>query len=413
MTNLRFAAVVPWCREAAVPVLVLACIATTPYAPYAGVCGPSVDSFTQAPGADVKIDDVKVEESGLNASKPDDSNNGTASDTDKQQVADTQPAAQPAMVDLASASPTKPEVAHLQVASAALDAIPVPSPEPPAAAAPDPIVTAALTDPAEALPGDAATEPLAIQSVAPTQQPSDAGIEIVDDCIVLETCVDRYLWTLYKRAPKEDSVKVEERRQVTIKRRGKHVTVTRTFSRVTDEDFAWKDPKAATKCGMSIEDYVIGGVDADFKLRLFQMLHAAEQAGLAPGITSAFRDDYRQSIASGLKAADNRSYHGGSLHGGYGHGLAADIVSIKGATRAERLASTNILWKWIDANGKDFGIGRPYMNRDPPHVAPIDGEEYAKHRPSMKQHLAHLMAKLRKLALGEGRGSVPQQRTSR
>jgi hypothetical protein len=413
MTNLRFAAVMPWCREAAVPVLVLVCIATTPYTPDVGTRGPSVDSFVQAPIADAKIDDVKVEESRLDASGPDDSNTGTASDTGEQQVADTQPAAQPTAVDLASVSSTKPEVAHLEVASAAPDTVPVPSAETPAAAAPDPVVTAALTDPSEALPGEATTEPPARQSTATTPEPDDAGVEVVDDCIVLETCVDRYLWKLYQRAPKEDSIKVEERRQVSIKRKGKHVTVTRTFSRVTDEDFAWKDPKAATKCRMSIEDYVIGGVDADFKLRLFQMLHAAEQAGLAPGITSAFRDDYRQSIASGLKAADNRSYHGGSLHGGYGHGLAADIVSIKGATRAERLASTNILWKWIDENGKDFGIGRPYMNRDPPHVAPIDGEEYAKHRPSMKQKLDHLVAKLRKLALGEGRGSVPQKGTSR
>ena len=36
----------------------------------------------------------------------------------------------------------------------------------------------------------------------------------------------------------------------------------------------------------------------------------------AHGITSAFRDDYRQSIASGLKAATDWSYHGGSFRGG-------------------------------------------------------------------------------------------------
>ena len=60
-------------------------------------------------------------------------------------------------------------------------------------------------------------------------------------------------------------------------------------------------------------DYVIGGMDRDFRLKLFHMLHAAEDAGLSPGITSAFRDDYRQSIASGLKAANDRSYHGGSF----------------------------------------------------------------------------------------------------
>src|SRR5262245_39145513 len=87
-----------------------------------------------------------------------------------------------------------------------------------------------------------------------------------------------------------------------------------------------------------------------------------------------------QSIASGNKAATNRSYHGGSLRGGYGHRLAADVVSTKGETRAERWISTEILWKWIDAHGKEFGVGRPYLDRDPPHIAPIDGKEYADHR---------------------------------
>jgi hypothetical protein len=105
---------------------------------------------------------------------------------------------------------------------------------------------------------------------------------------------------------------------------------------------------------------------------------------MTPGITSAFRDDYRQSIASGLKAANNRSYHGGSLRGGYGHGLAADLVSVQGATRAERLNASQAFWGWIDKRGKEFGIARPYLGRDPPHVAPIDGLEIATHRPGMK-----------------------------
>src|SRR5581483_2965533 len=178
--------------------------------------------------------------------------------------------------------------------------------------------------------------------------------EIVDECLVMETCVDRFLWQLYQRTPKEDSVKESTERRVTIKKKGKLITVKRTTTIVVDEDFGWKDPKAAKTVGMSLPDYVIGGVDRNFKLRLFQMLHAADQAGLAPGITSGFRDDYRQSIASGLKAASNRSYHGGSLRGGYGHGLAADIVSVKGAGRAERLANSNILWKWVDDHGSEF-----------------------------------------------------------
>jgi hypothetical protein len=134
-------------------------------------------------------------------------------------------------------------------------------------------------------------------------------------------------------------------------------------------------------------------MDRSFKLKLFHTLHAAEQAGLQPGITSAFRDDYRQSIATGLKAATDRSYHGGSLRGGYGRGLAADVVSVKGATRGQRWVSTEKLWKWIDDHGKEFGIGRPYLNRDPPHVAPIDGQEYASRRGGAKTEVAEAKVK--------------------
>jgi hypothetical protein len=169
------------------------------------------------------------------------------------------------------------------------------------------------------------------------------------------------------------------------------VKVTRTFTRLVDNDFTWKDPKAADRVRLTMMDYVIGGMDRGFKLKLFHALHAAEQAGLSPGITSAFRDDYRQAIASGLKAATNRSYHGGSLRGGYGHGLAADIVSVNGPTRAQRWVATEQLWKWVDSNGKSYGIGRPYLDHDPPHVGPINGEEYAKHRgPAVRQAFAEL-----------------------
>ena len=215
---------------------------------------------------------------------------------------------------------------------------------------------------------------------------AESSIEIVDECLVVDICIDRYLWSLYQRTPKEDSIKVDEQRKVTVKRKGKTVTVTKNFTSLVDEDFGWKDPKAAVRAGMPMMDYVIRGMDRTFKEKLFYMLHAADEAGLSPGITSAFRDDYRQSIASGLKAASDRSYHGGSFRGGYGHGLAADVVSVKGATRAQRQASTDIFWKWIDGHEKEFGIGRPYLDRDPPHVAPTDGKEYASHRGTPTLH---------------------------
>jgi hypothetical protein len=249
---------------------------------------------------------------------------------------------------------------------------------------PQPIVVAALTDPAESLPPEVppAQAPTAGTADAPPQDtatPADR-IEIVGECIAVDVCIDQYLWALYQRTPKEDTINETEQRKVTIKRKGKTVTVTRSFSKQVDNDFAWKDPKAAERVSMSMIDYVIGGMDRSFKIKLFHALHAAEAAGLQPGITSAFRDDYRQSIASGLKAASNRSYHGGSLRGGYGHGMAADIVSVNGANRAQRWTSTEILWKWVDANGKQYGIGRPYLGHDPPHVGPIDGLEYVSKR---------------------------------
>jgi hypothetical protein len=243
-----------------------------------------------------------------------------------------------------------------------------------------------------------------LSDIEPIDTKVTKSVEIVDECLVFDICVDRYLWTLYQRAPKEDAIKKRGRKRITIKRKGKKVTVFRAFTKFVDEDFSWKDPMAAQRIGMPTMDYVIGGMDRSFKLKLFQMLHAAEAAGLAPGITSGFRDDYRQSIASGLKAASNRSYHGGSLRGGYGHGLAADVVSVEGGTRDQRFASSVKLWRWIDEHGKEFGIGRPYLGRDPPHMAPIDGEEYAKHNRGTRE------ARASSKKMGTNMGNVKKTR---
>ncbi len=281
-----------------------------------------------------------------------------------------------------------------------------------------PIVEAILPDPSQTQPGETPPVQVAIAST-PDPVPNDtraavSTIEIFDECLVADICIDQYLWALYQRTIKVDSIKVHERRKVTVRRKGKTVTVTKTFTKRVDDDFTWKDPKAAEKAGMSMMDYVIGGMDRSFKLKLFHALHAAEQAGLSPGITSAFRDDYRQSIASGLKAATGRSYHGGSSRGGYGHGLAADVVSVKGATRTERWVSTDILWKWIDARGREFGIGRPYLDRDPPHLAPTDGKEYAAHHRGTKvQHAVLDVKKRDRLAVRNDSGAAKRSRNAR
>jgi Uncharacterized protein conserved in bacteria (DUF2147) len=241
----------------------------------------------------------------------------------------------------------------------------------------------ASSDTSQMLPSE--TSPVQI-AMASTPDPlhSDAkeavsAVKTLGECAAAEVCIDQYLWSLYQRTPKLDTIKVVELRRVGVKKNSKLRTIIENITKLVDEDFTWKDLRAAEKAGMPLMEYVIGGMDRSFKLRLYHALRALDEAGLAPGITSAFRDDYRQSLASGLKAAIDRSYHGGSFRGGYGHGLAVDVVSVKGNTRAERSASSEKLWKWIDTNGKEFGIGRPYLDKDPAHFAPIDGKEYADH----------------------------------
>ena len=340
-----------------------------------------------------------------------------AANAEAMEAAQVTAATTPRTITISYAAPDTPEVA----AAAELAARPPIGTKPPtdanpatdakpvadttaASDRPQPIVLAALTDPAEVL----SPEIPPAQATAGTADtlPQDAAatpgrIEIIGECLDAEPCIDQFLWALYQRTPKEDTIKETEKRKVTVKRKGKRVTVTRSFTKLVENDFTWKDPKAAERAGMSMSDYVIGGMDRSFKIKLFHMLYAAEAAGLQPGITSAFRDDYRQSIASGLKAASNRSYHGGSLRGGYGHGLAADIVSVNGANRAQRWTSTEVFWKWVDANGKQFGIGRPYLGRDPPHVGPIDGQEYTSRRSGTKSAAANVKKRHRHAAHGK------------
>ncbi len=382
--NPRLAAFATFGREVAIPASVFLWLAT-----FGSGAAPLVDRLVPALAADATIADIPVAEK-------------------RQPVAAVTADVQPIARAIADSVTIDQPATQTTVAGAASA-----SPQP----APEPIVTAALTDSSEMLKPE--TPPAATQTSAVTPEPANirpaaSPAEARDECAVVDTCVDRYLWSLYQRTPKEDSVKEPHQRQVTVKKKGRLVTVTRSVMTLVDEDFAWKDPKAADHVGMPLTDYVIGGMDREFKLKLFQMMKGAEEAGLLPGITSAFRDDYRQSIASGLKAADNRSYHGGSLRGGYGHGLAADVVSVNGATRAERLNSSQALWVWIDAHGKDFGIGRPYLGRDPPHVAPIDGKEYADHRPGMKARQTASAAKPdKKLASRDERGSVKRMKIAR
>ena len=102
---------------------------------------------------------------------------------------------------------------------------------------------------------------------------------------------------------------------------------------------------------------------------LFEIGHRMDAAGIEWTILSGFRDDFRQKMASGLKAHVNNSFHGGSAAtGGYGHGCAVDIAS------ADRLADFAV-WKWVDKNGRDFALCRlgvqltPFRTRGPIRTA--------------------------------------------
>jgi hypothetical protein len=246
------------------------------------------------------------------------------------------------------------------------------------------------TNPAAASPAEMSHGETSYGKTSPVEEkPADGS----DACAADQACVDDYLWSLYERTPKLDTVKEPQQTKVTVKRKGKTTTLMKTVAKLVGEDFAWKDPKAADVAGIALKDFVIGGMDPGFQVTLYRALRMLDAAGFKPGIMCAFRDDYRQSIASGLKAQNDRSYHGGSFRGGYGHGLAADIVSIRGETRMERLESTGQMWDFIDRHEKELGIGRPYLDRDPPHVGPIDGQEYADHRLRPKMQRADSAAR--------------------
>jgi hypothetical protein len=148
--------------------------------------------------------------------------------------------------------------------------------------------------------------------------------------------VDEYLWEVYERT----SVK-----------------------RDSTGDFTWKDQAAAKRLGMSLKAYTIVGMDPDFREQLFHAGRALDAAGIRWSMLSAFRDDYRQGLASGFKAHGGHSQHGGSeATGGYGHGRAIDITSADG--------DGETVWQWLDAHGGKFGLHRPMPSADPAHVQP-------------------------------------------
>jgi hypothetical protein len=168
--------------------------------------------------------------------------------------------------------------------------------------------------------------------------------------------VDDYLWQVYMRAPvKKDS----------------------------SGDFTWKDAAAAKRMHMSLKDYTIRGMDADFREQMYHMGRAMDAAGLRWSMLSAFRDDYRQTLAAGFKARTGNSQHGGSRAvGGYGHGRAIDINNTEGGDEQ--------VWHWIDAHGAKYGIRRPMPGYDPAHIQA--GGDYQRIAMGLREHRTHAVA---------------------
>jgi len=116
---------------------------------------------------------------------------------------------------------------------------------------------------AQQLPAQAAASQPAPEADAPQSAQEGAGqdaarpavgSDALDACPEPNVCIDQYLWSLYERTPKVDTIKVEERIKVKVKNKGKTRTVVKTLTKYINEDFGWKDPKAAQKAGMSLKD---------------------------------------------------------------------------------------------------------------------------------------------------------------
>ena len=83
--------------------------------------------------------------------------------------------------------------------------------------------SAALSDP-RPMP-QPATPPVLFAAVSPTDPVQNAArpavsSEALDACPEPDVCIDQYLWSLYERTPKVDTVKVEERIKVKVKKQG-------------------------------------------------------------------------------------------------------------------------------------------------------------------------------------------------
>jgi hypothetical protein len=57
----------------------------------------------------------------------------------------------------------------------------------------------------------------------PKEDPND--IKTAEECLSSELCVDQYLWSLYQRARKVDTIKVVEQKKASVVKKGKLRTI--------------------------------------------------------------------------------------------------------------------------------------------------------------------------------------------
>jgi hypothetical protein len=132
-------------------------------------------------------------------------------------------------------------------------------------------------------------------------------------------------------------------------------------------DFSWKDRAAAALVGRTVCDYAINGMHQDLREALYVLGQSADAAGINWSLLSGFRDNFRQRIASGFKASDCKSWHGGSCRTqGWGDGRAADLWVADQNGYPVRDASA--LLALVDQMAPALGLSRPMPGADPPHV---------------------------------------------
>jgi len=285
---------------------------------------------------------------------------------------------EPSAIGVASRRPASPVPAPAEAVPA--EAVPVaesspaepapaaaePSPQPAQAAVAAPVRAAAASDPQPApivftkrwslaVPDWKEASPIVVSPQATRLAPPSHAAEAAPprrEGALAE--VDRYLWEVYQRTQvKSDS----------------------------SGDFTWKDPAAAKHRGLAMPAYVIGGMEADFREQLYHAGRAMDASGVRWSMLSAFRDDYRQGLASGLKAHGGNSQHGGSnATGGYGHGRAIDVTNADG--------EPSVVWHWLDVHGATYGLHRPMPGYDPAHVQPRNAWH------DLAQHLREARVKL-------------------